>query len=78
MEQSLAAVEGELAEKRREVSTQPVVDEEQDMNNHIHRALRKKTEVVKKQSTERNSTYIYTHIHIHTHMHQVQQLKKYV
>ena len=41
------------------------------MNNHMHRALlrKRKKEVVKKQSTERNSTYIYTHIHRHTHTH---------
>ena len=39
------------------------------MNNHVHRALldKGKKKVEEKQSTERNSTYIYTHIHRHTH-----------
>ena len=44
------------------------------MNNNVHRRAllrERKKEVVKKQSTERTSMYIYTHIHRHTHTHIV-------
>ena len=57
------------------------------MNNHVHRALEGKKEVVKKQNTERNSTYMQcmytqiqtqTHSYTHTHMYMYIHVYLYV
>ena len=50
------------------------------MNNHVYLDKERKKEVVKKQSKEKNSTYIYTHIHrdTHTHTRTHTSVEKYV